>query len=101
MAERDVFLEAIEIQDPIERQRFLEERFADDEPARQRVLELLQAADKVGDFLEVPAAEATAAYRDSQEPDLTGSLIAGKYKLRQKLGEGGVGSVWVRDRRGT
>jgi serine/threonine protein kinase/lipopolysaccharide biosynthesis regulator YciM len=37
----------------------------------------------------------TATFRPGQEAPLIGTVIAGRYKLRQEIGEGGMGSVYL------
>src|SRR5262245_33440648 len=108
---RDVFLAALEKQSAAERAAFLDEACAGDLPLRHRVEALLAAHDAPGEFLgELPAPvvatsddaptsnPALPASHDlstaAASPDPLGSMI-GPYKLLQKLGEGGMGTVYL------
>jgi len=93
---REIFLAALE-KPPIERAAYLEEACAGDAPLKRRVEALLQAHDEPGDFLSEPAngGDATASHRSAA--GTTGDVIAGKYKLLQQIGEGGMGTVWMAD----
>lgn len=61
MRERSLFQQAVEIADPAEQRRFLDEVCRGDAPLRERLDELLRAAREIGDFLEAPALAGDAA----------------------------------------
>jgi serine/threonine protein kinase len=103
MTERELFLRALEINDPAERAAFLEKACQDQPDKRVLVDQLLKAHQQAGAFLAQPhaaagATQATADYVSrSSLAEKPGMLVAGKYKLLQCIGEGGMGSVWMAD----
>src|SRR5437899_2749472 len=81
---------------PQDRAARLKQCCGDDTQLLQRVERLLQAHEKAGEFLEWPKAQ-------SPNPTMVVSLpvdekpgdVIGRYKIREKLGEGGCGVVYV------
>ncbi|MBX7105982.1 MAG: tetratricopeptide repeat protein [Gemmataceae bacterium] len=89
-----------------ERAAYLNEACGTDEELRRRVERLLRAHDAAGDFLESPAeqSDGTSAYAPDRGPQTedfgdptarVGSILVGKYKLIEEIGEGGMGSVYM------
>src|SRR5262249_6070533 len=92
----DLFLAALEKGTPEARAAFLNAACKDDADLRRRVERLLEAHPKAGGFLEGPArpaAEETAAFVPMGEQ--VGTIIAGRYKLLEQIGEGGMGTVFL------
>src|SRR5262249_51029197 len=90
-----IFAEALQAADPSARQAFLDRECAGEPRLRAEVDAMLAAHQQAGDFLQPPhAAELTGPYTPAEAP---GTIIAGKYKLLQQIGEGGMGSVWMAD----
>ena len=94
MNDRDIFHAALEITDPAERTAYLERACAGDAALIERFEGLLGLQPQLGSFLEAPALGGMRA----SEPVLAADRVfAGRFTLRQRLGEGGMGEVWVAD----
>jgi serine/threonine protein kinase len=94
MRERDLFIEVLQRPDAVERTRYLDAACAGDEALRDRVLQLLAAHEKQESFLldaPPPLGERGATV---DHPAATSPVI-GPYKLLQRIGEGGMGEVWM------
>ncbi len=84
-----VFNEASALPAGAERERFLAEACQDDPPLKEQVVSLLKSHDGAGDFLK--SAILSPAVLLAEKP---GAMI-GRYKLLEKIGEGGCGVVYV------
>src|SRR4051794_11141057 len=89
-----IFLQAIEIASPDERAAFVEEACGDDAGLRARVASLLEANELAGDFLEAPAVSPTVTADPTPPIEGPGTAI-GPYKLLERIGEGGMGAVFM------
>ncbi len=94
--EQDIFLQALECKEPERRTRLIREACGDDESLRQRIEELLAAhAHAENPFDLIPVSRPTSATGLPMEAgDWTGEQIDG-YRLLRKLGEGGMGVVYL------
>jgi serine/threonine protein kinase/dienelactone hydrolase len=77
-----------------ERTAYLEEVCGDDAGLRNEVESLLQLEGKVGDFLEIPLFVSSANLDESPLTEGPGTII-GRYKLLEKIGEGGMAVVYM------
>jgi serine/threonine-protein kinase len=93
MNEEQIFAEAIE-KAPAERAEYLDKVCADSPDLRVKVEGLLAAHENPDSFLEDPVAGLTESLGTGPLPEKPGTRI-GPYKLREKLGEGGMGVVWA------
>ena len=98
MNELDLFAAALAITDAAERAALLDRECAGQPALRERLSQLLDAHARSHPLLDQPAAGEPGTTGTFHHPaEAAGTVIAGKYKLLQQIGEGGMGAVWMAD----
>ncbi len=91
---KSVFLGALEIGDAEQRIAYLGEACGDNVDLRNQVELLLKAHERAGGFLKPVAFDPEAGLDQSPLTEAPGSMI-GRYKLLEKIGEGGMAVVYM------
>ena len=93
MNEQEIFQEVLDCDQQC-RARLLDDMCGHDSELRQRIEKLVRLHERVGDHFEKPAGEIVGVSVAPSLSELPGDEI-GPYKLREKIGEGGMGLVYV------
>ena len=94
---KELFAAALDRPDAPARAALLDQECAGDPELRRRLAVLLAAHDAPESALERPLAVEPATGAFHPRAEAVGTVIAGKYKLLELIGEGGMGEVWVAD----
>ncbi|HEY5915346.1 MAG TPA: serine/threonine-protein kinase [Verrucomicrobiae bacterium] len=90
-----LFEGALNCPTPQQRAAYLDKACAGQPDLRRKLEALLQAHERSGDFLEPPAATEQSTLKLGLEREEPAGTLIGRYKLLQKIGEGGMGVVYM------
>jgi serine/threonine protein kinase/WD40 repeat protein len=97
VTEESIFADALAIGSPAERAAYLSRACAGN-PALRAAVDALLAAHAASNVLDKPPADLTGGYtpeRAAAPDEAVGAVLAGKYKLVELIGAGGMGAVYM------
>ncbi len=90
---KTIFREVIELS-PDERKAFLDEKCKDDPELRKEIESLIESDLNGEDFLETPPITSIELMKDDNSPDTFIGMEIGKYRVEEKIGDGGMAVVY-------
>lgn len=96
--EKEIFEQAIEIESQVERNGFIKGACGENSTLAERIHTLLGAHKAEEEFLPDKSDEEPTLLDESPITEGVGSII-GRYKLLEKIGEGGFGFVWAAEQK--
>ena len=90
----EILQKAVEIAKPAEQMAYLERACGDNERLRAEIESLLRAHQEAGTFLDSPALDLAIPLAHSGPIEGSGTVI-GRYKLLERIGEGGMATVYT------
>ena len=91
---KSIFAHALEIDSPDERREYIQNACNENSHLEKRVEALLESHQQVDGFLETAPLDQKFSLNDPSPLEEVGQMI-GRYKLLQKIGEGGFGVVYM------